>query len=67
MILNCYYYKERIGDTLQEVEMKPFRGMYKDNEVKHYYEKYFGLCGNKGLVAHIEKNNPLPGMLPEAS
>jgi hypothetical protein len=35
--------------------IKPFRGAFKDKELKVYKNKQCGLCQSKGLIAH-EKN-----------
>lgn len=58
---------EMLGYTGKEVEMKPFHGTFKDSELKRYNDKYCGLCGYKGLIAHVDKENPLPGIFPEAA
>ena len=69
MVIFRWYQRlvERLGYEPKEIEVKPFYGAFKDKELKEYKDKYCGLCEHKGLIAHIEKNNPLPGILPEAS
>jgi len=58
---------ERLGYISKEVEMKPFHGTFKDKELEKYEGKYCGLCGHKGLIAYVEKANPLPGIMPDAN
>lgn len=51
------------------IMVKPFQGVFENNELKEYEEKYCSLCNHKGLIAHETSKAPrfIANILPEAA
>jgi hypothetical protein len=50
-------------------EIKPFHGMYREQELEQYDNKYCTSCKHKGLIAHVASKPPvaLAHVLPPAT